>query len=120
MRELATSNRELETFAYSVSHDLRAPLRAIDGFSQALLEDYSDKIDDTGREYLGRVRAASQRMGLLIDHMLRLSRVTREPMVLEQVDLSAVAAQIALPRAIQRTASTGTSSPDWSRMATRR
>ena len=96
VRELGTSNRELESFAYSVSHDLRAPLRAIDGFSQALLEDYADKIDETGREYLNRVRAASQRMGELIDHMLRLSRVTRDTMVFEPVDLSAVGAQVAL------------------------
>ncbi len=84
-------NKELETFAYSVSHDLRAPLRGIDGFSQALLEDYGDKLDEQGREYLGRVRAATQRMGHLIDDMLILSRVTRSEMRRETVDLTALA-----------------------------
>jgi PAS domain S-box-containing protein len=96
LRDQAAANRELESFAYSVSHDLRAPLRAIDGFSQALLEDYADRLDDTGRQYLERVRAASQRMGHLIDHILRLSRVTRGEMVVEPIDLSDMAAQVAL------------------------
>jgi PAS domain S-box-containing protein len=96
VRDLATSNRELESFGYSVSHDLRAPLRAIDGFSLALLEDYGDKLDEAGRQYLERVRAASQRMGHLIDHMLRLSRVTRGTMARDHVDLSDLAAQVAL------------------------
>ena len=74
--------------SYSVSHDLRAPLRSIDGFSQALLEDYSDKLDAQGLSDLRRVRAATQRMAQLIDDMLQLSRVTRGEMRREEVDLS--------------------------------
>ena len=89
--QLEAANKELEAFSYSVSHDLRAPLRGIDGFSQALLEDYADKLDDDGKENLNRVRAASQRMGHLIDDMLNLSRVTRVDFRREQVDLTAVA-----------------------------
>lgn len=94
-RDLEAANRELESFAYSVSHDLRQPLRAIDGFSQALLEEYNDKLDEDGREYLGRLRAGSQRMGILIDNILRLSRLSREEMHYQTVDLSAIAAEIA-------------------------
>ncbi len=82
------SNKELEAFSYSVSHDLRTPLRSIDGFSQALLEDYQDKLDDTGKAYLERVRKATQHMGRLIDDMLKLSRVTRSEFHHETVDLS--------------------------------
>jgi signal transduction histidine kinase len=89
--ELAAANKELETFAYSVSHDLRAPLRAIDGFGQVLLEDYKDKLDAPGQDCLHRVRAASQRMAQLIDDMLGLSRVTRHEMLREPVNLSALA-----------------------------
>jgi PAS domain S-box-containing protein len=89
--ELKVLNRELEAFSYSVSHDLRAPLRGIDGFSQALLEDFADKLDEEGKGYLQRVRAASQRMGELIDDLLDLSRVTRREMRREPVDLSALA-----------------------------
>jgi len=74
--ELEAANQELEAFSYSVSHDLRAPLRAIDGFSQAVLEDYQERLDDTGRDYLQRLRTAAQRMGHLIDDMLQLSRIT--------------------------------------------
>ena len=85
---LQASNRELKAFSYSVSHDLRAPLRSIDGFSQALLEDYNDKLDATGKNYLERVRAASQRMARLIDDLLQLSRLTRGEMNYEPVDLS--------------------------------
>lgn len=92
--ELEASNRELEAFSYSVSHDLRAPLRSIDGFSQALIEDCSEKLDQTGNEYLGRIRRAAQRMGLLIDDMLRLARVTRADMRYAQVDLSDLAASV--------------------------
>jgi len=92
---LEAANHELEAFSYSVSHDLRAPLRSIDGFSQALLEDYADKLDDTGKDYLRRVRGACQRMGQLIDDMLGLSRLTRSDMCRKQVDLSALARQIA-------------------------
>lgn len=94
--QLEASNKELEAFSYSVSHDLRAPLRTIDGFSQALEEDYADKIDADGKTYLNRVRAATQRMAQLIDDMLQLSRVARSEMQLnERVDLSALARAIA-------------------------
>ena len=93
--QLEATNRELEAFAYSVSHDLRAPLRAIDGFSQVLLQSQGEKLDARGQEYLGRVRAASQRMGNLIDDLLQLSRVTRAEMRREPVDLSALAEGIA-------------------------
>jgi len=93
--ELAAVNKELEAFAYSVSHDLRAPLRSINGFSQALIEDYPDKLDEQGKDYLQRVRSATQRMGVLIDDLLRLSRVARSEMIRETVDLSAVAQSIA-------------------------
>ena len=92
--QLEAANKELEAFAYSVSHDLRAPLRGIDGFSQALLEDYNDKLDAMGQSYLRRVRAASQHMGLLIDDILTLSRVTRSSMSREVMDLSAIAARV--------------------------
>jgi len=88
--QLENANKELESFSYSVSHDLRAPLRSIDGFSQAILEDYSDKLDAEGQADLRRVRAATQRMGQLIDDMLDLSRVTRAKITREQVDLSAL------------------------------
>ena len=94
-RELEATNRELEAFSYSVSHDLRAPLRSIDGFSQILVEDYADEIDDEGKDYLGRVRAASQRMGRLIDDILGLSRVTRGNMDRKRLDLGALAAEVA-------------------------
>ena len=89
--ELEAANKELEAFSYSVSHDLRAPLRSIDGFSQVLLEDYSNKLDEEGKSSLQRVRAGSQRMGQLIDDMLKLSRVTRGEMRQEMVDLSSMA-----------------------------
>jgi len=92
--ELLAANTELDAFAYSVSHDLRAPLRSIDGFSQILLEDYSEKLDDAGRESLQRVRAASQRMGTLIDDLLKLARVTRAEIRTEDVDLSGMAREI--------------------------
>jgi PAS domain S-box-containing protein len=87
--ELAAANRELESFSYSVSHDLRAPLRSIDGFAQALAEDYEPRLDDTGRDYLKRIRRAAQRMGMLIDDLLSLSRVTRVELTRTAVDLSA-------------------------------
>jgi PAS domain S-box-containing protein len=93
--ELAAVNRELESFSYSVSHDLRAPLRSIDGFSQALLEEYGDILAGEGQDYLRRVRAATQRMGELIDDLLNLARVTRREMRSEPVDLSALAHTIA-------------------------
>lgn len=90
-QQLKAANQELEAFSYSVSHDLRAPLRSIDGFSQALLEDYADRFDDQGRHYLARVRAGTQRMGELIDDLLQLSRVTRAEIRRETVDMSALA-----------------------------
>jgi PAS domain S-box-containing protein len=83
-----SANRELEAFSYSVAHDLRSPLRAIDGFSLALLEDYGGKLDDQGHSYLARVRAAAQHMAQLIDDLLALSRVTRAEMRRQPVDLS--------------------------------
>jgi len=92
--ELKAMNKELEAFSYSVSHDLRAPLRSIDGFSQALLEDCLDQLDATGQDYLRRIRFASQRMGQLIDDLLTLSRVTRSDMSRESIDLSRLASRI--------------------------
>ena len=92
--ELLAANTELDAFAYSVSHDLRAPLRSIDGFSQILLEDYAEKLDEAGRESLQRVRAASQRMGTLIDDLLKLARVTRAEFRTEDVNLSDIARDI--------------------------
>jgi PAS domain S-box-containing protein len=93
--QLRAINEELESFSYSVSHDLRAPLRSINGFSQALLEDYEDQLDEEGRDYLGRVKAASEHMGRLIDDLLSLSRMTRSEMSHERVNLSALAESIA-------------------------
>lgn len=92
--ELTAVNEELESFSYSVSHDLRAPLRSIDGFSQALLEDYTEVLDEIGVNYLQRLRAASQRMGTLIDDLLKLSRITRSEMRMEGIDLAAMAREI--------------------------
>lgn len=92
--EFESANRELEAFSYSVSHDLRAPLRSIDGFSKAVLEDYHDKLDADGRDSLQRIRAAAQRMGHLIEALLGLSRVTRNPLRTAPVNLSALAAEI--------------------------
>jgi PAS domain S-box-containing protein len=92
---LEAANKELEAFSYSVSHDLRSPLRSIDGFSQALLEDNADKLDETGQDYLRRLRSASQKMGELIDGLLALSRLSRSEMHREKVDLSALANEIA-------------------------
>jgi signal transduction histidine kinase len=89
--ELARSNKELEAFNYSVSHDLRAPLRSIEGFSQVLAEEYQASLDETGLDYLRRVRAAASRMGVLIDDMLRLSRLGRQEMQVTTVDLSELA-----------------------------
>ena len=93
--ELAEANRELESFSYSVSHDLRAPLRSIDGFSQVLLEDCGDQLNDDGKNALKRVRKAATTMGELIDALLALSRVSRAELRAERVDLSALAATIA-------------------------
>ena len=88
---LEGANHELESFSYSVAHDLRAPLRRIDGFSQALLEDYDGKLDESGRKYLRYIRESAQHMARLIDDLLTLSRVTRAELQREPVDLSALA-----------------------------
>jgi PAS domain S-box-containing protein len=92
--QLEATNHELEAFAYSVSHDLRAPLRGIDGWSLALLEDYGPQLDSEGRQYLERVRSETQRMGLLIDDLLTLSRLTRLELRHESVDLTVLARTI--------------------------
>jgi signal transduction histidine kinase len=89
--KLSISRRELESFSYSVSHDLRAPLRGIDGFSQILLEDYEDKLDEEGKSLLREIRTCSTEMGALIDALLALSRITRKELEMETVDLSAIA-----------------------------
>ena len=93
-RELEGANKELEAFSYSVSHDLRAPLRAIDGFSHALLTDYESKLDEQGRDYLQRVRAATKRMTQLIDDLLSLSKITRASLARQRVDLSDLAKHV--------------------------
>jgi PAS domain S-box-containing protein len=92
--ELAAANKELEAFSYSISHDLRAPLRGIDGFSQALLEDYSDRLDDAGKQHLERVRFGAQRMAALIDDLLELSRITRAEIQRQPIDLSEIARSV--------------------------
>jgi signal transduction histidine kinase len=94
-QELAALNQEIEAFNYSVSHDLRGPLRSMDGFSLALLEDYGDKLDAEAKDSLQRIRAASQRMGRLIDELLGLSRVTRVELAVKPVNLSEIAREIA-------------------------
>jgi light-regulated signal transduction histidine kinase (bacteriophytochrome) len=92
---LEASNAELAAFSYSVAHDLRAPLRGIQGFSQVLLEDYAAVVDARGREYLTRVATAAQRMSELIDDLLSLSRIARGPLSRVPVDLSAIATTVA-------------------------
>ena len=86
---LERANKNLEAFAYSIAHDLRTPLRGISGFAEALVEDYGDRLDETGREYAGRVQAGCVRMAALLDDLLHLSQVTQAEMNLEDVDLSA-------------------------------
>jgi light-regulated signal transduction histidine kinase (bacteriophytochrome) len=93
--ELEYKNEELESFSYSVAHDLRAPLRSIDGFGLALLEDYGDKLDDEGKEYLKYVRESAQQMAALIDDILALSRVTRSEFERGRVDVGALARDVA-------------------------
>jgi PAS domain S-box-containing protein len=93
--ELEAANKELETFSYSVSHDLRAPLRGIDGFSQALQEDYQQQLDSTAKDYLQRICTATRRMGELIDDLLNLARVTRAEIYRERIDLSKLAGEVA-------------------------
>jgi two-component system, NtrC family, sensor kinase len=94
VEELEYKNKELEAFSYSVSHDLRAPLRSIDGFSQALIEDYGELLDETAQSHLNRIRAAANRMATLIDDMLLLSRVSRAAVNRQQVHLSALVQEV--------------------------
>jgi signal transduction histidine kinase len=93
-RDLERTNKELETFSYSISHDLRSPLRTIDGFSMIVLDEHGDKLDEEARRCLHRVREAAQRMGMLIDDLLSLSRITRSPLNREAVDISALARNV--------------------------
>lgn len=100
--QIVAANRELEAFSYSVSHDLREPLRSIDGFSRILLERYEGQLDEKGSDYLRRVRTAAQRMGLLIADMLTLARIARAEMASETVDLTTLARSIALDLAVSQ------------------
>ncbi len=93
--ELENANKELESFSYSVSHDLRTPLRTLDGFSEMVIMDYGDKLDEPGKDYLNRIRKASQTMSQLIDDILKLSRITRAEMHRNEVNLSKMAGSIA-------------------------
>ena len=92
--QLESANKELESFAYSVSHDLRAPLRGIDGWSQALMDDYKDKLGDKGWQILGRIRSETQRMGQLIDDLLKFSRDTRTELNRQEIDMTGIAQSI--------------------------
>ena len=92
--DLETANKELESFSYSVSHDLRAPLRGIDGFSQALLEDYGDKLDENGRTYLNYVRTSSQQMAQLIDDLLSLSQMSRGEFRRTQINITEIVTSV--------------------------
>ncbi|QBQ55841.1 sensor histidine kinase [Nitrosococcus wardiae] len=94
LQELARANQELEAFSYSVSHDLRAPLRAMRGFSRVLWEDYGEVLDEDGKHYLSRIQGASQRMGLLLDGLLQLSRINRHELDRSKLNLSVLAAEI--------------------------
>ncbi len=87
-------NKELEALSYSISHDLRAPLRSIDGFSLALIEDFEEKLDEEGKDYLKRIRDASQKMSDLIDDLLNLSRISKREMLIEPVNLSEISNEI--------------------------
>ena len=107
--ELEAKNEELESFSYSVAHDLRAPLRSIDGFGLALLEDYADKLDDDGKQYLTYVRESAQQMSQLIDDMLALSQVARGDFERAAVDLTAIARAVAAQLASRRAGSAGRS-----------
>src|ERR1035437_7288264 len=92
--QLEVANKELEAFSYSVSHDLRAPLRGIDGFSLALVEDYEENLDETAKDYIARIRAATKKMDELIDSLLKLSRISRFEMKFEEVNLSLIVQKI--------------------------
>lgn len=100
-QELMNANAELESFSYTVSHDLRAPLRGIDGFSQALVEDYSDRLDEPARDYLAFIREGVQKMGLLIDNLLRLSRLSRAEINRRPCDMAVFATRIVKRLAFQ-------------------
>src|SRR4029077_17979801 len=89
--ELELANQELEAFSYSVSHDLRAPLRAVDGFSHAVLEDYGHQLPEEGRHYLQTIREGAQRMGVLIDDLLTFSRLSRLPLHKQAVSMTKLA-----------------------------
>lgn len=93
--ELQATNKELEAFSYSVSHDLRAPLRAVDGYARMLEEDYADRLDEEGLRLIGVVRGEASKMGMLIDDLLAFSRLGRKAMALDQVDMSALAREVA-------------------------
>jgi signal transduction histidine kinase len=93
--ELVVANKNLEAFTYSVAHDLRSPLRALSGYSEALIEDYGDRLDETGRWYVERIQAGTERMGALIEDLLNLSQVSRAELVLGPFDLSTEVAAIA-------------------------
>jgi len=93
--ELDAANRSLQTFAHTVAHDLHAPLRALSGFSGALMDEYADRLDDTARGYIGRITEASERMGLLIDSLLQLTRLDRAELNLQAVDLSRLVREVA-------------------------
>jgi len=93
-QQLAAANKELEAFAYSVSHDLRAPLRSVDCFSQIIIEEYADKLDDDGAKYLQRIRAGAKTMSQLIDDLLNLARLSRTQLNREPVHLSSIALSI--------------------------
>jgi PAS domain S-box-containing protein len=95
LKELERSNRELEIYSYTISHDLLAPLRSIEGFAQAILEDYTDKLDETGKDYLHRVTSASKRMSQLIDALLTMARLARAEIKEDTLDLSSIAQVIA-------------------------
>ena len=95
LSEVEAAGREQEAFLHAISHDLRAPLRVIQGFSQILIEDYSDRLDDQGSDYLKRLQAAGQRMGKVLDDLLQLSRVIRGDLVPQDVDLRELAREVA-------------------------
>src|SRR5258706_8210935 len=94
--ELETANKELESFSYSVSHDLRSPLQNIDSFSQILMEDYANRLDPEGLDYVQRLRGSCQQMQDIIDALLALSNITRNELLVDHFDLTAVARAVAV------------------------
>lgn len=90
-RQLEATNKDLESYAYSISHDLRSPLRSIDGFSLVMLEDYADQLDDEGKDYLRRIRAGTEKMSLLIQELLKMSRIDKEGINIQNIDLAVIA-----------------------------